>query len=581
VLEALGDAAAPSWDEVLGSVTRELLTSEDRERGSDQLAEFFARHGAAMLHDCEVMFSVVPAERQENFRILAAAGPWAEGLIGREWPQAGTVAGEALALRRPVETTRLQERTQSVLKSLIEAGAINTGRLVPLVGQDPLPDGRTALGVMGFYRRQKAPFTRAERRLIGEYSHVVTFALYQVELRAMAADAAARLRIGVDLAMELSSSLEPVPVVRRLLERAAAACTAERAALLRVEGEYTVVEDSFDTEGHPEALGYRHPIAAQPLMERAVSSGRPVIGGAYDAADLPPPLDKVLRAMTHTVTLPLVFAGRVIAVLVLSRRRDVPFSSGDVEMLRLVGNLAVLALRNSWLYSEAQEASRARGEFLNLAAHELRTPLTIIIGYLSMLREGSFGPPPEAWQQPLSTLAAKTAELATLIEDLLLASRLETDAMRAESQQVDVRDAVAAAVERAEPRARLLGARLVTRMVERPVQANIDADHLGRVLDNLLNNALSYSPIDPVVTVELEADPEPRISVIDNGVGVAPEHRERIFERFYRLEESAHAGTGLGLYISRQLIGRSGGSLELAWTEVGRGSRFTVRLPAR
>jgi signal transduction histidine kinase len=442
-----------------------------------------------------------------------------------------------------------------------------------------LPDGRVALGVMGFYRRHKAPFTHAERRLIAEYCDVVTFALHQAELRAAAAEDAARLETGVDLALELSSSLEPVPVVRRLLESAAGACSAERAALLRVEGEHTVVEDSFDTEGHPEALGYRHPIAAQPLMQRAVSSGQPVVGGAYDAARLPPPLDEVLPAMTHTVTLPLIFAGRVIAVLVLSRRRDVPFSSGDVAMLRLIGNLAVLALRNSWLYSEAQEASRARGEFLNLAAHELRTPLTIMIGYLSMLEEGSFGPAPEAWQQPLSTLAAKTAELGTLIEDLLLASRLETDAMRAESEQVDVREAVAAAVERAEPRARLLGARIVTRTAERRVLANIDRDHLGRVLDNLINNALSYSPIDPLVSIEVESDPEPRVSVIDNGVGVAPQHRERIFERFYRLDESAHAGTGLGLYISRQLIGRSGGSLELEWTEVGRGSRFTVRLP--
>jgi signal transduction histidine kinase len=125
-----------------------------------------------------------------------------------------------------------------------------------------------------------------------------------------------------------------------------------------------------------------------------------------------------------------------------------------------------------------------------------------------------------------------------------------------------------------------LGARLETRLVERPVLADVDADQLARVLDNLLNNALSYSPSDPIVTVEVAAEPEPRISVIDNGVGVAPEHREHIFERFYRLNESAHAGTGLGLYISRQLVGRSGGSLQLEWTEVGRGSRFTVRLPA-
>src|SRR5439155_4009288 len=222
------------------------------------------------------------------------------------------------------------------------------------------------------YRQEPVPFSRTERRLITEFAGVVTFGLHQAELRLAAAEDSARLQVGVELALDLGASLDPVPVVRRLLERAAAACTAERAALLRVEGEDTIVEDSFDTEGHPEALGYRHPIAAQPLMAKAVGSGQPVVGGAYDAAGLPPPLDQVLAAMTHTVTLPLVFGGRVIAVLVLSRRRDVPFSSGDIATLRLAGNLAVLALRNSWLYAEAQEASRARGEFLNMAAHELR-----------------------------------------------------------------------------------------------------------------------------------------------------------------------------------------------------------------
>jgi len=205
--------------------------------------------------------------------------------------------------------------------------------------------------------------------------------------------------------------------------------------------------------------------------------------------------------------------------------------------------------------------------------------LTIITGYLSMLRESTFGTPPDAWQQPLATLTAKATELGALVEDLLLASRLDTDALRAETVRVDVREVVEAAVERAEARARLLGASLRMRTVQEPVLAEIDPDHLGRVLDNLLNNALSYSPNAPEVRVEVESDPQPRISVIDNGVGVAAEHRERIFERFYRLEEGAHAGTGLGLYISRQLIGRSGGSLELEWTEVGRGSRFTVRLP--
>jgi signal transduction histidine kinase len=315
-------------------------------------------------------------------------------------------------------------------------------------------------------------------------------------------------------------------------------------------------------------------------MRAAVESGQPVTGGAYESAVLEPPLSSVLAEVKHTVTLPLIFAGRVIAVMVVSRRRDVPFGPGEIAALRLIGNLAVLALRNSWLFTEAQDASRAKGEFLNMAAHELRTPLTVITGYLSLLREGTFGPIPDAWRTPLDTLAEKAAELGALIEDLLLASRLETGALPIERALVDLRDVVESALVRAQPRARLLGGRLERRFATGPVIVDADPTHLGRVLDNLLNNALTYSEREPVVQVDVAALPQPTVSVLDNGRGIAPEHRDRIFERFFRLDEhSGETGTGLGLYISRELVGRAGGSLLLEWSEVGRGSRFTIRLP--
>ena len=92
-------------------------------------------------------------------------------------------------------------------------------RLVPLLAPEPLPDGRVALGVLGFYRREPIPFSRTERRLIAEFAGVVTFGLHQAELRLAAAEDSARLQVGVELALDLGASLDPVPVVRRLLER--------------------------------------------------------------------------------------------------------------------------------------------------------------------------------------------------------------------------------------------------------------------------------------------------------------------------------------------------------------------------
>src|SRR5256885_17066306 len=91
-----------------------------------------------------------------------------------------------------------------------------------------------------------------------------------------------------------------------------------------------------------------------------------------------------------------------------------------------VGNVPVRALRNARLFAEAQEANRARSDFLNMAGHELRTPLTVIKGYLSMLSDGSLGEAPDGLRQPIELLAGKAAELSSLVDDLLVTSRLDS-----------------------------------------------------------------------------------------------------------------------------------------------------------
>jgi two-component system sensor histidine kinase VicK len=115
-----------------------------------------------------------------------------------------------------------------------------------------------------------------------------------------------------------------------------------------------------------------------------------------------------------------------------------------------------------------------------------------------------------------------------------------------------------------------------------PVFVDVDKEQITRVIDNLINNALTYSSGQPWLKVTVSNEPEPSITVQDRGIGIPPAMQEKVFERFYRIDDTAigpQPGTGLGLYISRELAERHGGSLKLERSEPGKGSTFKMRLP--
>jgi signal transduction histidine kinase len=236
----------------------------------------------------------------------------------------------------------------------------------------------------------------------------------------------------------------------------------------------------------------------------------------------------------------------------------------------------------SELYATAQESSRSKSEFLNMAAHELRTPLSVVSGYLALLAEGSLGEPPAGWKMPLDMLNSKTSELNRIVDDLLLASRMDVNSLPDRVSQFDLQLAVRGALARAEPRVQLLDAALTIDGDDTPILVQADPDHVGRILDNLINNALTYCVTTPRVTVTVSNPEQPAIAVSDNGIGIPADKRELVFERFVRLDDQQIGpvpGTGLGLYISRELARRHGGSLVLEESVLGKGSRFLLRLP--
>jgi PAS domain S-box-containing protein len=583
----------PEWDRVLGRVLRELIELAGVDLAgierTDILARVLVEQGRRMVPGTQCLMSLVPHDRQDNFVIVAGAGAWAATLVGSEWPRAGTVAGLAMSRGRPIESVRLPERSR--LKTRLASGGIHTGRLIPLLSREALPDGRRALGVFGFYRPERAYFTPYQRRLMNEFARLASLTLQRTELGAATARAAGRLQVGVEAAQDLAGTLAPAAVVRALIDRALAATGADRVTVVRVDGdEYEIVE-AVDLGGERDPVGRRFAVGAfrdrsperRPLIKLALATGEILRGPGHTVDGLGETHARALADVRHTLVLPLRAGGPQVA-LVFARRRAEDFSAGDLATLQTLGNMAVLALRNAWLYAQVEDAARVKTDFLNMAAHELRTPLTVVRGYLSMLGDGNFGPVPERWEQPLKILVAKTEELGGLVDDLLLAARLETGRVTMSRQPLDLNRLAAAAVDRARARARALAADLRFEGARRPLVVVADPDQMARVLDALIANALAYSTGRPWARVRVRPTTGglARVEVEDRGRGISEEHAARIFERFFRVDDQrwpAQPGTGLGLYIGRELALRQGALLALETTAPGRGSLFVLAIP--
>jgi two-component system, OmpR family, sensor histidine kinase KdpD len=246
------------------------------------------------------------------------------------------------------------------------------------------------------------------------------------------------------------------------------------------------------------------------------------------------------------------------------------------------------ARREAELRAQEQEVARKlketdqmKDDLLAMVSHELRTPLTTVVGALRLL---SAGPPlgPEERQEMLEMADRQARRLRVLIEQLLLAA--QTDNGRATflstaAERVDT-DAAELLVEAAtEAQAGPCGDRVRLRC-DRRLPVRLAPDSVLQILGNLVDNACKYAPEDsPVLLIGERDGSHAVLAVEDHGAGVRPEERERIFERFTRLEPGR--GLGLGLYIARQLARAQGGDLVATDAHVATGARFELRLPLR
>ena len=222
-----------------------------------------------------------------------------------------------------------------------------------------------------------------------------------------------------------------------------------------------------------------------------------------------------------------------------------------------------------------------KSDFVSTVSHELRTPLAAIYGAAMTLRREDVVLGQEQESGMLEVIASESERLARIVNDILLASRLDSGEASVEIARTDASELARSVVAAASAHLPA-DVELVLTTPETGPHVAADADGLLQVLVNLVENGVKYSPNGGRVELELQQiDGRARFSVRDGGLGIPAAEQERIFEKFYRLDPNLSrgvGGTGLGLYISRELVRRMGGRIRVE-SEVGNGSTFSFELP--
>ena len=301
-------------------------------------------------------------------------------------------------------------------------------------------------------------------------------------------------------------------------------------------------------------------------------------------SDVPPQpgaaLVEVVRQTELIEAVRKVLAGepRVESEIVTGTLRQHFFAATVAAVRATQTNGAVIVLHD---ITDLRKLERVRRDFVANVSHEFRTPLTAIQGFAETLLAGAMDDPQNR-ERFLEIILEHARRLARLTEDLLMLSKMDADRLELEIRRLPVEQLVESCIETAQPRATEKDLRLSVNLAKPLPDVAGDRRRLTEVLQNLLDNAMQYTPSGGQIMVSAEAkESEVVVVVSDTGIGIPEADQSRIFERFYRVDVARSrevGGTGLGLSISKHLVEAHGGRLWVE-SEVGNGSQFHFSLP--
>ncbi len=355
--------------------------------------------------------------------------------------------------------------------------------------------------------------------------------------------------------------------------------------LLQKSGDYDVRDDKFTTYGN--SLGTNVVIAGRPMSDLnwAIIGEWPVT----DAFQVIRSILWTFLLITLGTLLILVISGLYFTGLIIKPIRALDKGAREISKGNLAWKIRLytgdefesLAGQFNDMIKVLKENQQLRDEFVFISAHELRTPVTAIKGYLSMVLDGTFGDIPEKIVEPLNTCNAANERLVQLVHDLLEIARNEAGKMKIEMSDIPIQGNIEQVIKELKSLADKKNIAVNYKQPADGLRIKADPDKLKEVLINLIGNAIKYTTGNGAIDIWHEQHEEGLITHIkDHGIGMTEDDVNNLFAKFFRVQNEDTAnieGTGLGLFICKEIIDRMGGEI---WVESkrGEGSIFSFRL---
>lgn len=452
----------------------------------------------------------------------------------------------------------------------------------------PLKVGEKIIGVINAESSRRNTYTDADERLLSTFAGQLATAMEKVRLFEVERRRVTELEALRQASLHMTSNLDLKSVLEAILQHALELVAADNAVIYLFDGEKFTFGTSLWSAGEISTLPEPRPFG---LTYRVATSGKKVV--VPDTNNHPLYQDQQWNGAI--IGLPLRRGDNVIGVMNMAFQNGPhEFDENEIRVLELLADQAAVGLINAQRYADEQHRSeelaialaqreelvRLKSEFIQNVSHELRTPLTIVRGYVELLEKGELGILQPEQQDAMTIITRRVHMLHRMIEDLT--TILEAEAHPAHNKPVELSDLVQRTVDDFHDTIRQAGLGLILDVPPDKMRLMGDPIHLSRLLDNLISNAIKFTPTGGTITILLRReDSNAILEVSDTGVGIPDDKLGRIFERFYQVDGSTtrrYGGTGLGLALVKEIAVSHGGQVSVE-SKVGKGSRFRVCLP--
>jgi signal transduction histidine kinase len=494
----------------------------------------------------------------------------------------GTV-GRIAETRQPLRVDAAQNDPRFLMKASF-SDQVRCTLGVPLIVQSEL------IGVLEVVnKRNQAHFTPADEDLLSAFARMAAIAIEKARLHEETSQRLAEVSTLYTLANQVTTVLDLDRILEATVTIINHALDCQRCCLYLQDpetGDLAIKAHSGWRRREYETadLEFVGQLSRQVLRER-----RPV-----NLTDIPPPEGRESALIRSLLVVPLITKNALIGTLSIDDHRPEAFGPAEGRLLTIAAAQVAVAIENARLLrslrdraiqleqtlEDLRELNRHRTEFVQNVSHELRTPLTFIKGYVQLILEESMGEINYDVRQALKVVDERTEAVIRLVNDIISLEQVEMGMF--EFQPISLAEVAANSVKGAAITAQKAHLQIELELADDLPAVNADAGRLGQVFDNLLGNAIKFSPAGSIITVRVLRDGDfVRAEVEDQGIGIPADKLDRIFDRFYQVDGSTtrrYSGTGLGLAIVKTIVEAHGGQV-IVESEFGVGSTFSFILP--